>query len=129
MSQEANKSLIRSFVEEVFNNHDLSAIEKYFMKDNPPKTTEEFKKSLSNQFTAFPDIQVKIEHMVAENDFVVVFLNFSATHKREFKGILPTNKKINIRSADLYRLKNEKIIEHWDVVDQLNLVRQIGITL
>jgi len=29
-----------------------------------------------------------------------------------------TNKPIKIRSADLYRLENEKIVEHWDVVDQ-----------
>lgn len=93
------------------------------------KGSEEFKKSLSNQFKAFPDIQVKIEHIVAENDLVVIFLNFNATHMGEFKGMSPTNKKINIRSADLYRLKNDRIIEHWDVVDQLNLLQQIGMTL
>lgn len=99
------------------------------MKENYPKGTEEFKKSLNNQFVAFPDIQAKIEHLVAENDIVVVVLNFSTTHKGEFKGILPTNKHINIRSADVYKLKNEKIVEHWDVVDQLNLLQQIGATL
>jgi predicted ester cyclase len=60
---------------------------------------------------------------------VVVFLNFTGTHKGEFQGMLPTNKKINIRSADLYRIENEKIVEHWDVVDQLNLLQQTGITL
>jgi predicted ester cyclase len=106
-----NKALIKSFVEEVFNNHDLSAIEKYFAKENPPIGSEGFKQSLSAQFKAFPDIQAKIEHIVAENDFVVVFLNFTATHKGEFQGI--TNKqKITIRSADIYRIENEKIAEH-----------------
>ena len=66
---------------------------------------------------------------MSENDLVVVFLNFTGTHKGEFQGMLPTNKKINIRSADLYRIENEKIVEHWDVVDQLNLLQQTGITL
>jgi predicted ester cyclase len=66
---------------------------------------------------------------VAENDLVVVFLNFTGTHKGEFQGVPPTNKKINIRSADLYRIENEKIAEHWDVVDQLNLLQQTGATL
>jgi predicted SnoaL-like aldol condensation-catalyzing enzyme len=41
----------------------------------------------------------------------------------------PTNKKINIRSADLYRIENEKIVQHWDVVDQLNLLQQTGAIL
>jgi predicted ester cyclase len=124
-----NKALIKSFVEEVFNNHDLSAIEKYFAKENPPIGSEGFKQSLSAQFKAFPDIQAKIEHIVAENDFVVVFLNFTATHKGEFQGMPPTNKKIKIRSADVYRIENEKIAEHWDVVDQLNLLQQTGVKL
>jgi predicted ester cyclase len=66
---------------------------------------------------------------VAENDLVVVFLNFTGTHKGEFQGVPPTNKKINIRSADLYRIENKKIAEHWDVVDQLNLLQQTGATL
>jgi predicted ester cyclase len=66
---------------------------------------------------------------VAENDLVVVFLNFTGTHKGEFQGMPPTNKKINIRSADLYRIENEKIAEHWDVVDQLNLLQQTGAIL
>jgi predicted ester cyclase len=128
MSLSTNKALVKSFVEEVFNNHDLSAAEKYFAK-NPPTGSEGFKQSLRAQFGAFPDMQTKIEHIVAENDLVVVFLNFTGTHKGVFQGIQPTNKKVNIRSADLYRIENEKIVEHWDVVDQLNLLQQTGATL
>jgi predicted ester cyclase len=43
---------------------------------------------------------------------VVGFLNGSGTQKGEFQGRPSTNKKINIRSADLYRIENEKIVEH-----------------
>jgi predicted ester cyclase len=93
MSLSTNKALVKSFVEEVFNNHDISATEKYFAQENPPIGSEGFKQSLSAQFKAFPDIQAKIEHIVAENDLVVVFLNFTGTHKGEFQGVPPTNKK------------------------------------
>ena len=129
MSLSTNKALVKSFVEEVFNKHDISAAEKYFAKEQPPIGSEKFKKVLSDQFKAFPDLQTKIEHIVAENDLVLVFLNFTGTHKGEFRGMPPTNKKVNIRSADLYRIENEKIVEHWDVVDQLNLLQQTGTTL
>jgi predicted ester cyclase len=129
VSLSTNKALVKSFVEEVFNNHDISATEKYFAQENPPIGIERFKQSLSTQFKAFPDIQAKIEHIVAENDLVVVFLNFTGTHKGEFQGVPPTNKPVNIRSADLYRIENKRIAEHWDVVDQLNLLQQTGATL
>ncbi len=85
MSLSSNKALIRSFVEEVFNNHDLSALERYFSEKNPPKRNEEFRKSLNIQFKAFPDIRVEIEHIMAEGDLVVIFLSFNATHKGENK--------------------------------------------
>ena len=41
----------------------------------------------------------------------------SGTHKGEFQGFPPTNKRVKIRSADLYRIENRKIVEYWDVVD------------
>jgi predicted ester cyclase len=132
MSLSTNKALVKSFVEEVFNNHDLSAIEQYLaveVREGFKQKREGFKESLSAQFKAFPDIRVKIEHILAENDLVIVLLNFVGTHTGEFRRIPPTNKRVNIRSADLYRIENEKILEHWDVVDQLNLLQQIGTTL
>jgi predicted ester cyclase len=89
---------------------------------------EGFKQLLSEFFTAFPDSHTNIEHIIAENDLVVVFLNGIGTYKGEFQGRPPTNKQVNIRSADLYRIENEKIVGHWDVVDQLNLLQQMGAT-
>ena len=126
MSLSTNKNIIKSFVKEVFNEHDISATEKYFDSESPLARTEIFKEFLTAQFKAFPDFQAKIEHILAERDLVVVFLNFTGTHKGEFQGRPPTNKQVTTRSADLYRIENEKIVEHWDVVDQLNLLQQTG---
>ena len=129
MSLSNEKNIIKSFIEEVFNKHNISAAEKYFAKENHSsigQASAGFKQSLNALFTAFPDIHAEVEHIVTENDLVVVFLNFTGTHKGEFQGMPPTNKKINIRSADLYKIENEIIVGHWDVVDQLNLLQQIG---
>jgi steroid delta-isomerase-like uncharacterized protein len=129
---EENKVLIKSFIEEVFNEHNLTGTEK-FLATNPTngsgKTQESFKDSLPALFSSFPDLHVDIEHIIAENNFVVVFLNFTGTHKGEFQGFPPTNKQVKIRSADLYRIENGKIVEHWDVVDQLDLLQQTGALL
>jgi predicted ester cyclase len=81
-----------------------------------------FKKSLAALFSGFPDLHVSIEHMLAENDF----LNFTSMHKGQFEGMPTTNRSVKIRSADLYRIENGKIVEHWDVVDRLDLLKQTG---
>ena len=95
MSASDNKSLIKSFVEEVFNKHNISAAEKYFA-NNSPAGSEGFKQLLSALFQAFPDMQTKIEHIVAENDLVVAFMCHAAIHKGEFRGRSPTYKRVNI---------------------------------
>ena len=133
--EERNKTIIRSFIEEIFNEHNLLSIEKYFGKESVEgspqagKGGEGFKQFLIDFFKAFPDMHTTIEHMVAENNLVVAFLNGSGTHKDEFRGIPPTNKPVNIRSPDLYEIENEIITGHWDVVDQLNLLKQTGALL
>ena len=130
---EMNKSLIKSFVQEVFNKHNLTALDKYYAPNvtlhNPMagQGRQGFRQFLTLFFSAFPDIHATIEHIVAENHVVLVFLNWTGTHKGEFQGIAPTNKPINMRTADLFRINNNNtIVEHWDVVDTLNLLKQIG---
>ena len=38
----------------------------------------------------------------------------------------PTNKLVKIRSANLYRIENGKIVEHWDVVGMWLMLKQTG---
>ena len=133
--EERDKTLIRSFINENFNEHNPSSNEKYFAKESvevsPHKgnVSEGFKQLISEFFKAFPDWRATIEHIVAENNLVVVFLNGSGTHKGEFHGIPPTNKLVNIRSSELYKIVNGRISGHWYVFDQLNLLTQVGVSL
>ena len=78
---------------------------------------------------AFPDWRATIEHIIAENDLVVVFLNGSGTHKGEFNGRPSTNKPVKISSAELYKVENDRITGHWYVMDQLNLLKQTAALL
>ena len=128
--EEKNKIVIRSFIDEIFNKHNLSSVEKYLGNDpvegspQAGKAGEGFKQFLTEFFEAFPDWYSTIEHIVAENSLVMIFLNGTGTHKGNFRGVPPTKRLVNIRSADLYRIENGVIAGHWDVVDQLNLLKQ-----
>jgi len=133
--KERNKLIIKSFIDEIFNEHNLLYFEKYFGKESFEGSPhagmggQAFKQFLIDFFNAFPDWRANIEHVIAENNLVVVFLNGTGTHKGEFYGRQPTNKPVNIRSADIYRIENEIITGHWDVVDQLNMLKQTGALL
>ena len=134
-SEEENKNVIRSYIDEIFNKRNLSSFERYFDGDSIEASLQTGKHGvgtsqfISEFFRAFPDWRVTIEHIIAENDHVVVFLNGSGTHKGEFRGTPPTNKPVNIRSAELYKIVKGRISGHWYVFDQLNLLKQIGVSL
>jgi predicted ester cyclase len=133
--EEKNKNIITSYIDEIFNKHNLSSIRRYFggnFVEGSPQAGKGgigSKQFINEFFMAFPDWRATIEHIVAENDLVVAFLNGSGTHKGEFNGIPPTNKPVNIRSAELYKIENERITGHWYVMDQLNLLKQMGTSL
>ncbi len=77
--------------------------------------TEGFKEACRRFFEEFPDSHTTLEHIVAEGDEVFAMLTTIATDKQ-------TGKRVPIKSADLYRIENGKIVEHWDVVEATGLL-------
>ena len=118
---ESNKALMRMFFEDVFNNHNLESVYKYFI----PLGWEGFKEIFSNYLSAFPDLHCTIDHIIAEEDKVVVFATWYGTQKGEFQGIPATDKRTTFRGVVLYRISNGKIMKHWEVVDTLSMLREL----
>ncbi len=79
--------------------------------------------------TAFPDFVTTINQIVAEGDRVIVFTNTTNTHEGPFifaPGIPPTGKVLSFQTADMYRIENGKIIEHQDVIEIMDMLREMG---
>ena len=114
---EKNKQLVHNFIEDTLNRHDIAAADKYLASQNPLRHnqqvmgSERFKEHRRTFFEQFPDSHTTIDHVVAEGDKVLVMLTTTGTNKQ-------TGKRITIKSADLYRIENDTIAEHWDVVDR-----------
>lgn len=68
-----------------------------------------------------------IEDIVAEDDKVVVRWTNAGTHVGEFLGIPPTGKPFSIAGIDIYRVADDRLCEHWHVVDQLSMLGQLGL--
>ncbi len=135
MSTEKNKAIIRRFVEEVQNLHNIGALEELFSPDftdhsglsSLPPTLDGTKQFFTMLFTAFPDIQATIHDQVAEGDKVVTRKTFRGTHRGDFMGIPPTGKHIALDVIDIFRVVSGKIADHWAVADMLGLMQQLGV--
>ncbi len=76
----------------------------------------------------WPDIQIAVEHVVAEDDLVMARSTATATHSKTVMGVPPTNRKVEVIFWDLHRFNDEGlIIETWNMTDNLALMQQIGL--
>jgi C-1 hydroxylase len=76
---------------------------------------------------SFPDLQFQIEDMVAEGDFVATRMTARATHRQDFMGVPASGKQISCSVMGLIRVADGKIAEHWNIMDELYLLQQIGL--
>jgi len=75
-----------------------------------------------------PDMQLPIEDVIAEGEKVLVRLRVKGTHGGDLMGVPATGRKIDIGVLDLFHIRDGKLIEHWALLDNLGLLRQIGVS-
>jgi steroid delta-isomerase-like uncharacterized protein len=75
---------------------------------------------------AFPDLSMKVEEIVAENDLVAVRWTARGTHKNELFGIAPTGKEATVTGITIDRWAGGKIAESWTNWDTFGLLQQLG---
>ena len=131
---EANKLLIRGYIEEVFNKHQPEASDRFVAKDfiehNPRLPHEGLagtKKFLKIVFAAFSDYHAEIQQLVAEGDWVVSRTQFTGTNDGPYEGRPATRNKLVFSTSDFFRIENGKIAERWDVVETLARAVALGL--
>ena len=78
-------------------------------------------------YGAFPDLRVTVEDMVAEGDEVATRWSFRGTHQGELMGIPATGKQVEASGITIHRVSGGKIVEGWTILDNLGMMRQLGI--
>ena len=136
MSTEENKAAERRFLEELWNKHNLGAVNEHVAPDvvehnpNVPGQgpgLEGFRQSVEMVLSAFPDFQIQIEDLIAEGDRVVVRWTGGGTHRGEFSGIPPTNQQVTIEGIEIYRYQGGKRVETWRQFDTMRVAQQLGV--
>ena len=129
---ERNKQVIEDFYREVFQKHDLDAVDRFMYDDyiqhnaDCPQGKAGFVEFHRGFFAAMPDFYPIINRMVAEGDLVWVYNTITGTHTGQgFLDYPPTNNDIRYDVVDMYRLRDGKVCEHWDVADTRALFTQV----
>ena len=126
-----NKSLIRFVIEEVFNSKRKDLVEAFYAHhceaycpDGPFCGREGIQRLLDNYYAAFPDFQIQINYILAEDDRVVVHYTFVGTNTGSLAGFPPTGNLVRVPGVIVSRIKNGWITEQSFVWDNLGPRRQ-----
>lgn len=134
MSVEENKAVIRRFVDQVFEKHQLGAVDELVAPDFMPHSwpgvkpgVASFKQAIEKVSATFrSDVSMKIEDMIAEGEKVAVRLTLHAVHHGDFLGIPAAGKEHTISETHIFYVKHGKVTEHWRDADLLGMMRQLG---
>ena len=77
--------------------------------------------------TAFPDMKVEVEKLVADADSVAFAYTLTGTHQGDFNGHAPTGKAIKVRGLQIGKFVDGKMVERWGSSDELGILKQIGV--
>jgi predicted ester cyclase len=136
MSAEQNKAISRRVPIDVFSQGRLDVVDEIFAPDFAERSTvpqgipagrEGVKAIASALRKGFPDLTYKVDLQVAEGDFVAGYVTVTGTHKGEVFGMPATGKHAEWTESHIVKLVNGKITEHWGVIDQLGMLRQLGL--
>ena len=138
MPDQDNKQIARRFREEIWNSGNFAIADQICAGDavlhfNDPLTPDfgrgpaALKQMVTMYRTAFPDVRVALDDVIAEGDRVVIRWNARGTQKGKLGGIPPSGKPITVTGIDILRIAGGRIQEGWVNWDAMGLVQQIGV--
>ncbi len=134
MSLDANKGVVYRFYNEVLNGGNLGVLDELALPDydehspfpGQPNGIEGLKARVGGILAAFRPI-FTLHEVMGEGDTVVAYWTNTGTHQGEFMGIPPTGRTVTISGVDVHRLRDGRMAEHWHVVEELQMLQQLGV--
>ena len=134
MSTEKNKAIVRRY-QEALNTDKLDALDEVVAVDvrtpdmvpGLPPGLEGAKLIAKMTRAAWPDFQVRIDDLIAEDDRVAARITMTGTPRSELFGIPATGKSFTMTGMYIVRIANGKIVEHRGLEDALGMLQQLGV--
>ncbi|MEJ5946229.1 ester cyclase [Pseudokineococcus basanitobsidens] len=134
MSRDSVMAAQQAFGDAV-NSGDLAAFERLVAVDSvdhDPAPGQEagpvgFEHFFTELRTAFPDLAIAVDHLVATDDEVAFAYTVTGTHQGELMGFAPTGRSVSFRGMQISRFEGDRLVERWGSSDQMGMLAQLGI--
>jgi predicted ester cyclase len=136
VTTEHNKRLVHRALQEIYARGDLELANELvhpdFVDHEPahseqPTGPESVKQTVRSLQSAFGGLRFVVEDEIAQGDKVVQLVTMSGRHTGPLMGREPTGKGFAVRHIYIWRVADDKIVDHWGSRDDLGLLGQLGL--
>ena len=133
-----NKKIAEKFIHDVYDLRNFDAIPNYvhadFVDHSPgaapdAKGPQFVREQAEGTYKLFPDLKFATQRMIAEGDLVAIHWKATGTSAPRPEANDPGGKKVTIEGTSIMAFRDGKIVDSWDIVDRIGMLRQLGFTL
>jgi predicted ester cyclase len=121
----ANKALIRDFMA-AWGRRDVEATCAHVDASCNGGGAAGLREEMTAFLTAFPDLELTLEDILAEDDRVATRITMKGTHTGVLFGIPPTGRPVVMKANHIFRCDGGKIVQRHGQMDRLEVMKQIG---
>ena len=88
--------------------------------------TKKYYESLRDSFS---DLQLEVHEnigVLVENDMVALRTIITGTHTGDYAGVTATGRQIQTSASHFFRVRDDQLVEHWQVLDTYRIMVKIG---
>jgi predicted ester cyclase len=136
MSTDDNKRIVRRFYDEVMSGGNVDVLAEVMDENfvdhgealfDSPQGRETLRQGIVASHGILPNLNVHLEDIIAEGDFVGVRGTMRCTHGGTFLGVPGTRHELSWKGIAMFRIADGKIVERWFNSDSVSIVRQLGL--
>ena len=130
-TSEANKAVVRDCFENGsqgnFDALDAIVSPDYVLHPEDIRGVEGLKEMVTAYRSAIAGLHITIDHQFTEGDYVATRYTIRGSHDGDLMGAPPTGRDVEFTGITVSRCRDGKIVEEWELVDTVGLLRQIGV--
>ena len=128
--------LIRTLFNEAWNTGDVSGLDPNAAADSilfhyramtSYQTLGDLEGLIAHWRSAFSGFRMELLDLVQDGNLVAVRVRYSGTHEGEWFGIPPTGRAVEVDEMMFFRFEAGRLVEAWEVDDQLTMRTQLGL--
>lgn len=131
-----NEEIVRRYFAEVWNQGRLDVLDELLAPQyinhtpstpNPPPGPEGLKPIVAALRKGIPDLHYEIRAIIATDSMAVARVVVTGTQSDTLFGLPPTNKKFAVNQINIEKISGGRIVEHWRVTEELQMMQQLGV--